>query len=416
MLKPHHTGIGRDQALITHRRKTLYAYTVTIILVVIALIVSVILISERKCTLLVQADHEDAYVVINGSVTNTMVGTKIRNLRPDTYTITVHLAGYHPIPSEDIVEVAAGKTIELSFQLEPIPPEVEIPKSKKPPVVKPLAQQKKFSPETNTRSDEAKEEDIAVSAKELETSEQRGTLKVNTYPIQGGIFVDDIFKGIGKVVMPDLSLGELIIRFGEVEGYRTPQPQKASLTGSWPYANLEGLYLPLIYITCNLDQSGRLITQKCEVRSGYYIDNSYTYDDPIIGPGIKYVDEIGAFVWEIGYAYSNRNPPGSDVIEINFDLPENWDGNKALELQIFGFASDKKYPFVISGQALVDVKVNDRQVVTAYHPAAIVGKSRIPDVNTLAVNSYLLSGKNQIQIQASGSSRCFFYLQKIVLL
>jgi hypothetical protein len=201
-----------------------------------------------------------------------------------------------------------------------------------------------------------------------------------------------------------------------VEGYKTPSPQKAFLTQSWPLASVQGVYLPLIYISSRLDQSGRTITQKCKLKQGYVLNGESNYNDPVAGPGIKLLEETKSFGWEIGYAFSNRNPPGQDFLELEFDLPENFDGNKPLELHLYGAASDRKYPFSLSGRSGIDIIVNSKKIKEDYLPVSNLSAGPISKADVFQVNSFLNAGKNTIRIQASNASRCFYYLQEIDLL
>ena len=431
MFLSRQTGLGRDQNLITIRRRTRYGILLLVAGGILALILSLSILGERKGTLLVKANRPGAYIVLNGSVTDVPVGTPLKRLRSDIYDVSVSLSGYEPDPPNRVVKIEKGKTLEVNFSLLPIPPEPEIQKEKPTPAADESAKSKPedFDRISSQPPDSKKPISPSIqqsskarnNTKETKQSEEageilHGMLKVVTRPVEGGIFIDDIFAGRGKVTQTNLNLGEVVVRFGEVEGYRTPASQKAFLTQSWPYASLEGIYLPIIYISAHLDQSGRVITQRCELAQGYVLDQSAPAEDPVAGPGIKLLDEIGVFAWEIGYAFSNRNPPGQDYIEMIFDLPENWDGNKPLDLHLYGYPSDRKYPFALAGRAEIDVFVNERPVKKGYHPTIPVQGNTSLQSEVFPVNSFLRVGQNRIRVQASANSRCFYYLKQIVLL
>lgn len=420
MFLTRQNGLGRDRELITLRRRTRNRVLLLFAGGICALVLSLFLLGDRRGTLIVKADQSDAHIVLNGALTNVKVGTPIKHLRSDIYGVSVSLPGFQPNPVSRIVKVEAGRKQELFFTLTPIPPEppaeqLVLPKretesfdqpSRKisEPISEPLLKETKLFAASRQLSGEDVEE------------KHQGMLEVVTRPVQGGIFVDDIFKGAGKVTLTDLSLGEVVVRFGDVQGYRTPESQKAFLSPPQPTATIEGIYLPLIYVNAYLDQAGRVITQKCDITQGYILEDETPQPDPMTGPAIKFVDEVRLFAWEIGYAFSNRNPPGQDYIEMTFDLPENWDGNKPLELQLYGYTSNRKYPFALAGRTSIDIIVNDRVVKSDHLPTAKLAENAPSEYDVIPVNAFLKMGKNYIRIQASVGSRCFYYLRQIVLL
>lgn len=426
------TGIGQDHDLISLRRRTRLGVLFFVVGGLIALMLSLSLLRDRRGTLLVNADQPGAYVVLNGTITDRPAGKPIKRLSPDVYRVSVHLAGYQSQPLARVVKIKAGKTAEVSFQLIPAPPEPEVSQVRsnrnKTEITehRPNNDRTRIAAASPRMSRDARKFEDQNSSKGRSSAEQanhsdqnnppKGTLEVTTSPVAGSIFVDDVFQGIGTITLTDLTWGEEIIRFGEVDGYRTPAQQKAFLSPARPSVDLEGIYLPLIYIAASLDPSGRTMMQKCRVQQGYILGESEPSADPVAGPSIKFLDDINAFAWEIGYAFSNRNPPGVDFLEVIFDLPENWDGNKPLELQLCGYASDRKYPFALNGKTAIDVYVNGRIVKKDFQPRLNLEDRSDSDFDVIAVNSFLTLGENRIRIQASPSSHCFYYLKEIVLL
>jgi hypothetical protein len=356
---------------------------------------------------------------------STPTGTPIKDLRPDTYSVSVSKEGFIPEPASRIVRLKSGDHVELSFQLKPQPPS---PPENQPtqahvPPHKPTVEERPKPPFTDPtpRLQEKAEQKPAVS-KEPEQSAvadevgfPQGSLRITTQPDRGKIYVDEIFKGVGLADLTGQRLGEVVVRFGELDGYRTPAPQKVFLSPDKPSVQVEGLYLPIIFISAALDGSGRTVTQKSNLNSGYVMDDAIPRPDAVAGPEIKYLEETKAFAWEMGTAFTNRNPPGQDFIEISFDLPERFDGVKPLELRLYGYASDKRFPFTAGGRTGFDVIVNDRTATQNLQPASQLGKSR-PGFDAVSINNYLRPGENALRVQTSGSSRCYYYLYKIVIM
>jgi len=411
------TGLGKDTELISLRRRFRYGILLLFCGGIAALIIAFSLLRDRSGVLLVKANNSTGFVVLNGEVTSTPVGTPIKKLRPDTYQVAVYLDGFITEPASRLVQVKSGKTAEVEFILIPESQESTQDSVKQETSTRKFTSaQHKIPQHTDQTSSDKYEDRRSNKPENKNVTPKFGTLKVTTIPVAGGIWLDDNFKGRGKLTVTDLPLGEFIIRFGEVDGYRTPEPQKAFLTTSWPYANVEAVYLPLIYISSNLNQNGHVVSMKCEVIPGFIMGETEGTNDPAAGPVIKYIEERGFFAWEIGYAYSNRNPPGEDFIDVVFTLPENFAGNKPLELQLYGYSSQRRYPFALSGKTEIDIVVNSHIVKQFYVPATKLENASSGSPDVFQVNNFLQVGENRIRIKSSSSSRCFYYLRQIVLL
>ncbi len=427
-------GIGQDQELVRMRRRTFFGALWVIGAVLAALALAVLLLRVGSGTLLIHADQPDATVVINGSGTPYAPGVPIKGLRPDTYSITVSKDGFFAQPSTQLVKLEAGKTQELYFTLLPLPPEPisdvastgaakPIPPKPEPSKANPRisGSNAKDAParaknEEDAPSIRSHQQSVVQSAAKDDVAVIRGTLRISTHPPNGKIYVDEEFAGLGNIVKTDLQLGEVVIRFGEMEGYRTPPPQKILLSPDRTEASVEGVYLPLIYIAAYLDGSGRAVTLKSSLKMGHVDESGVPVQDAVAGPEIKFMEEIRAFSWEIGYAFTNRNPPGLDYLEMQFDLPENWSGVKPLDLRLYGCATNKKFPFAVGNRTAVDIFVNDKPVKKDFQPTIQIGQFDGTGYDLIAVNQYLITGTNRIRIQTSASGKCFYSLCKIVLL
>ncbi|RJP78018.1 MAG: PEGA domain-containing protein [Candidatus Zixiibacteriota bacterium] len=418
-------GIGQDEEILRMRRRPVLLAGMILALAATALILVMVLLRNRQGSLRVTADQPGAMVVLNGSLTPLPAGQLIRGLRPDTYDVSLHKPDYRPEPAAQMIRVEAGRTVNLSFTLVPVPPDTAAPAVERAATPQPVAvRETKSAPRTEPPKREAspplrperREAPAEPPAEPTPPESLAGALTVTTRPETGGIYVGDEFCGRGTVELRDLPLGELVVRFGDLAGYRAPAPRKVFLSPAQPSAAVEGLYLPLIFISASLDESGRLTTQKTTLSTGFISGDDPPQTDPVVGPEIKYLEEIGTFAWEIGYAHGNRNPPGVDFLEMAFDLPENWDKIKPLELKLYGFASDRRFPFALSGHTGFDMVVNGKPVRQNAAPAHTLGRADRNACDAVAVHSYLRTGTNRIRLQASASSRCFYYLHKIVLM
>jgi hypothetical protein len=426
-------GIGQDQELVRMRRRTFFGALWIIGAVLAALALAILSLRVGSGTLLVHADQPDAMIVINGSGTPYTPGMPIKGLRPDTYNVSVSKEGFFPQPSSQLVKLETGKTQELHFTLLPLPPEPSPPNppagATKPSSLKTEPQKVDPRPAGSATKDAPVRSKIEEHNPSIHTPQKsaeqsgannaevsRGTLRISTHPPNGKIYVDEEFAGMGSVTKTDLRLGEVVIRFGEMEGYRTPPAQKIILSPERSEASVEGVYLPLIYIAAYLDGSGRAVTLKSSLKSGYVDESGAPVPDAVAGPEVKFLEEIRTFAWEIGYAFTNRNPPGLDFLEMQFELPENWSGVKPLELRLYGCATNKKFPFAVSNRTALDIFVNDKPVKMDFQPTVQVGQFDGTGYDLIAVHQYLVTGPNRIRIQTSASGKCFYSLCKIVLL
>lgn len=128
----HRDGLGQDSELVRVRRRALLITLSLTAATLVALCLAVLLLHERRASLLVIADQPDAAVILNGSQVPTPVGHLIKNLRPDTYSVTVSKNGFAPQPSYQMVQLRAGKTASVSFVLVPLR-KLEIPPTELPP-------------------------------------------------------------------------------------------------------------------------------------------------------------------------------------------------------------------------------------------------------------------------------------------
>jgi hypothetical protein len=429
-MSSHREGIGQDKDLISLKRRSYLRTILVIVGLFLALLLALYITNERPGKLLVNADHMGAAVVINGSVTRNPVGKLINKLRADTYRISVSLDGYTPEPREQVVKIESGRTSQLAFKLNLTPPDTtsnRLSQTKTSVVKKEIILPKSSN---NVHQDiekalietEVKKAPVpAIPPVVILTPKEEkrpigGILQVATSPVEGSIFVDDEFRGVGKIDLDSMNFGEVVVKFGEMQGYKTPSPQKVLLTSVSRKATVEGIYLPLIFIAAHVDASGRTNTQKCDLKLGYAFADGDFQPDNVAGPAVKFLDEVHAFSWELGYAFSNRNPPGQDAIELAFNLPPRFDGNKPLELRLYGYASEKKYPFAVSSRVSLDVLVNGNPVQKDIIPTTKLTASAAVGYNSIAINNSLKVGQNTVRIQSSSSSHCFYYLTKIAIL
>ena len=287
------------------------------------------------------------------------------------HTIRVKLEGYRSDPATaEIVSSHAGQVDEVHFQLSHIP---------------------------------ATSDSVALA--------------ITTEPVQGRIFLDDRFCAEGEYKVKTLSPGEYLVSFGSVDGYTTPQSQKIAISQDNPAARVVGEYRPIVYITASLDAKGQLEEKGIDqVIGGVFFQSSGFSSDDIRGPAIKYLEGNRFYAWELGYADAEKNPPGSDGLEFDFTIPKGFDRDKKTQMRIYGYASNRNYPFTFMNKTEIAIYINGNGVNSNFKPTYNVDEERALGYDEFDISPFLKEGKNRLLIRTTGDSRCYYYLNKIVIL
>jgi hypothetical protein len=166
-----------------------------------------------------------------------------------------------------------------------------------------------------------------------------------------------------------------------------------------------------------LDDKGQLIMKGVsKVIQGVYFEGKGFTEDAVRGPALKYLEGNRFFAWEMGYADAELNPPGMDAIEFVFNLPKGYDREKTTHLRIYGYASNHNYPFTFLNKSEIAIYVNDNGIQSHLSPSYSIDAQKALGYDELEVTNLLVEGENRILIRTTEQSRCFYYLNKIVLL
>ena len=260
-------------------------------------------------------------------------------------------------------------------------------------------------------------EQIHFKLSEEGTSQDTVALIIRTMPVEGRIFLDDKFCAVGEYRVRSLNIGEYQVSFGSVEGYTTPKSQKAVISVKHPHAEVEGIYRPIVYVMATLDEKGQLIMKGVnKVINGVYFEGKDFSEDAVRGPAVKYVEGNKFYAWEMGYADAELNPPGMDGIEFVFNLPKGYDREKKIHLRIYGYASNHNYPFTFLNKTEIAIYINNNGLQSHFLPSFNIDAQHALGYDEFDVTSILVEGENRILIRTTDQSRCFYYLNKIVLL
>jgi hypothetical protein len=121
------------------------------------------------------------------------------------------------------------------------------------------------------------------------------------------------------------------------------------------------------------------------------------------------------YYWEMGYAFARRNPPGSDFIEMHFELPEHYDQNESIVLEFHGYGSHDNYLFHLVEGNVLAVDVNNKEVIPRFEPSSILDEGQPIGVDGWQIKLHLQEGENSVRIRTTEENHCFYYLRKIIV-
>ncbi|KPL07179.1 hypothetical protein AMJ86_05445 [bacterium SM23_57] len=245
----------------------------------------------------------------------------------------------------------------------------------------------------------------------------RMALVVHTEPVEGRIYVDDRFCAMGEYQIKNLGYGEYVVSFGSVDGFSTPESQRIEISEDNPSLDVVGAYRPIIYISAGLDEKGQFTKQGVNaVVGGVYFHGSGFTVDKIRGPALKYLEANQFYAWELGYADAERNPPGMDAVEFTFQIPAGFDPDKIVQLRLYGYASNHNYPFTFLNKTEIAIYVNGSGVQSNCKPQYNIDEERALGYDEFDITAFLKEGTNHLMIRTTENSRCFYYLNKFVIL
>jgi hypothetical protein len=320
---------------------------------------------RQTASVFITSNQTDANIYMDGNPISAEINKVIENIGLGSHTFEVKKPGYVSDPTYNLVNLRkSGELVSLSFEL----------------------------------------------VRDIQTQ-----INIRTEPVSGEIFLDgrSVTRGIYQEQIP---AGNYKISFGEVPGYQTPKPQEITISELNPEATVVAIYIPNIYIEASLGDDGQLIRKGCsDVTVGYYLPDQGAVESFDYGPTIEKNKTQGMYYWEMGYAFSRRNPPGSDFIEIHFDLPPNFDKNDNIILELYGYGSHNNYLFHVTEGNELAVDINNKEVIPHIEPSTFIGEGQSIGVDSWQIKMHLRPGGNALRVRTTDKNHCFYYLRKIVI-
>lgn len=245
-----------------------------------------------------------------------------------------------------------------------------------------------------------------------EKQRSRKELTVTTEPVQGPIFVDGDSVGFGLAVVPH-DFGVYVVSFGKVDGYHTPEPIRMSITPANPNPTATAKYTRKFEVSAECRSDGSVKTMgNIRWETGIYERNKGARVSETHGPKIEKIPGTDMQGWELAMGDANRNPTGADYIEFIFELPEDVSPSSLLNLRLYIYRTNRKYPLSLSSRCEVTVTVNGRLFLDNFRPRHDQTTAGRGSYEEWSLQHTLIQGENRIMIRTGEKNQIFNYLWK----
>jgi hypothetical protein len=249
-----------------------------------------------------------------------------------------------------------------------------------------------------------------------ETAAQDHEFTVETSPVSGRIFVDSAAVGEGRVAVAR-DYGVYQISFGEVSGWRMPEPVRFNFTPGMAKPEVKGVYTPTFRVAAQAEGADKAVTEG-DVRwnVGVYFEGEGAQISAALGARIRAVPSSQKFGWELAVGDPTRNPTGSDYVEFFFTLPPEVPPSTPMTLRLYIYRSERKFPFTVSGTSEVVVSVNGRVFLDGLRPTYVTDAADAGHFQEWPLQGILVAGQNRIMVRGSEKNNVYNYLWRIEIL
>ncbi len=240
---------------------------------------------------------------------------------------------------------------------------------------------------------------------------------VQTVPVEGRIFVDGILVGEGAANC-EREYGTYTVTFGDIEGWHTPKPMRVSLTPSNSHPAIEAHYSRLFHAFAEAHSENDAATEGMGPwTAGVIFEDHQPQPSSQLGPRIRAIPNSQKFGWELAMGDPNRNPTGGDYVTFTFTLPADVPPDSPLNLRLYLYRSERKYPWTLSGgHAEIVVSVNDRKFLDGFTPRYESYAADLDRYEEWSLHHVLKLGENRILIYTGDGNTIFNYLWKVEIL
>jgi hypothetical protein len=303
-----------------------------------------------------------AKIFVNDKLRPDVTPTKFK-LPPGTYTLRVEMDGHTPDPRDQTLVVGRSSPAQLVFF------------------------------------------DLIASTTTRE-------LTIETSPLAGKIYVDSVLVGEGSVTK-SVEIGTHIVSFGPVDGYRTPDISRLSVTPDRLQYTAKGLYTRNITISAAAEGETSVTTSGGVTWSvGVYMDEEGAKPSAALGAKIRRIPDSQRFGWELAEGDPTRNPTGGDYIEFVFTLPDDVPPNSPLKLRLYLYRAARRYAYTLSGNSEIVVSINGHAFLNGYRPTYATDNADAGRYEEWPLSGTLREGENRLMVRSGNHNTLYNYLWK----
>ncbi|GEM_PF-1903117 len=396
----------------------------------------------------IKTPYSDAALMVNGEFEGTISSQPLLKLPPGAYTITLEKGGYFPSPPQRVVNLHAGDTLSVVFNLSRRSRSsavkktanllkgglVEIHSNIKNADILLDGQQTGFQTDYVLQRIPFGQHRISVykkgykaypDEKRIKLSSKQKRVSVNftltstfrpitlkTAPVKGTIILDGKEVGSGSVKL-SVPLGKHQIDFGPIPHYHKPKDTIINLTDQTP-DQLVFNYILNFFVSFSPGgtppRAGR-----GSVATGYLLNDDRFRLSNKAGPKVKKNAKIKDSVWMVGYAFQYRNPPGKDALLFNFEVPENVDTSEPIYLYVYAYQTKDYYPLVIKGKSFYRIDINGQKFRKQIEPKYRLTQIGPDHYDKYLINEFLHVGYNRILFSTTNATSAHVALWKLVI-
>lgn len=235
---------------------------------------------------------------------------------------------------------------------------------------------------------------------------------LTVHPSSAKIYVNGNEAGTGEFE-GSLALGEHKITFSDVKHYNNPGQKIINIMADGP-SRFDFKFGSDIYFSATTTS---ITPNDAPVRisEGYILSGTLFKESGSNKPEVVNDEKSGHSVWNMGYAFQYKNPPGMDAVLIRFQAPTDLFLLDDKKLKLWLYATDENYPLVLSGKAEFTVILNNSVIAESQKPrykSDQIAENRYEEID---VSSQLKPGYNSLIISAGKNNTRFMQLWKIAI-
>jgi len=393
----------------------------------------------------VNIPYDDAGIYVDGVFKGTPSQNAYLAVPAGDHTISLIKENYSTVPSKRTFSVDIGDTIQLNFKLAPIPStsgaarthsftnvgmievnsnvrgaEIFIDGENNGLTTSYILQRIHFGQHILRVEKEGykaypKEHVIRLSKSERYTkvdftlTSTSNKIKITVLPKSAKIYLDGKEVGIGRF-NGAVDIGEHKITFSDLPNYINPGERtiKVEPKGENNFNFRFGSDLHFEVTPDNMSEN-------VKIRMGYLSKSAIFKGSRDRGPEVVPGNGIQEKMWELGYAFEHRDPPGSNGVLIDFTIPNFLNVTKDIKLKLWIYDSGYEYPLVLSGDAEFRVVLNGTTIADNLVPkynSYITTKNKFEE---FFISGNLRVGNNTLIITSGENNTKFIHLWKVVI-